>query len=208
MNRWVWRAIVHRIAQSDMTEATEHACMHVYIYSIYIFICYCLVTQSCPTLEDPMDCSPPGSSVHGTSQARILERVAIPFSRGSSWPGDGTRVSCITGGLFTIWAIRPALVTMSRLPQISVPQSRLNRKMKILSEDLGHRAGEMGAQWTWVISSWLCQKSNFWSSTALLLFRFFSFQLIATPVFWFLMSCLTLSLTSDSLHQQILLILL
>ena len=45
------------------------------------------VTQSCLTLCDPMDCSPPGSSVHGISQARILEWVAFPFSRGSSQPG-------------------------------------------------------------------------------------------------------------------------
>ena len=47
-----------------------------------------LVSQSCPTLCDPMDCSPPGSSVHGILQARILEWVAIPFSRGSSQPRD------------------------------------------------------------------------------------------------------------------------
>ena len=58
----------------------------------------CLVAQSCPTLWDPMDCSPPGSSVHGISQARILERVAISFSR------DWTQVSCISGRFFTIWA--------------------------------------------------------------------------------------------------------
>ena len=43
----------------------------------------CAVTQSCPTLCDPLDCSPPGSSVHGILQARILEWAAIPFSRGS-----------------------------------------------------------------------------------------------------------------------------
>ena len=58
--------------------------------------------QSCPTLCDPLDCSPPGSSVHGIFQARILEWVAISYSRGSSWPRDQTRVSCIsclTGGL-------------------------------------------------------------------------------------------------------------
>ena len=41
-----------------------------------------LVAQSCPTLSDPMDCSPPGSFVHGIFQARILEWIAIPFSRG------------------------------------------------------------------------------------------------------------------------------
>ena len=49
-----------------------------------------LVTQSYPTLWDPMDCNPPGSSVHGILQARILEWVAFPFSRGSSQPRDQT----------------------------------------------------------------------------------------------------------------------
>ena len=48
---------------------------------------------------NPMGCSPPGSSVHGISQARILEWVAISFSRGSSWPRDWTQVSCIVGDL-------------------------------------------------------------------------------------------------------------
>ena len=48
---------------------------------------------SCPTLSDPADCSPPGPSVHGILQARILEWVAISFSRGSSCPSDGTCVS-------------------------------------------------------------------------------------------------------------------
>ena len=57
--------------------------------------------QSCPTLRDLVDRSPPGSSVHGSLQARKLEWVAIPFSRGSSWPRDRTRVSCITGRIFT-----------------------------------------------------------------------------------------------------------
>ena len=54
-----------------------------------------LVAQSCLTLCDPMDCSPPGSSVHESSQARILEWVAISFSRGSCQPRDRTRVSYI-----------------------------------------------------------------------------------------------------------------
>ena len=61
-----------------------------------------LVAQSCPILCDPMDCSPPGSSVHGISQARILEWVAIPFSRGSSRPRVWTWVSCIAGRFFTV----------------------------------------------------------------------------------------------------------
>ena len=51
-----------------------------------------------------MDCSPPGSSVRGILQARILEWVAIPFSRVTSWPQDWTQVSCITGRFFTVWA--------------------------------------------------------------------------------------------------------
>ena len=59
-------------------------------------------------LEDPMDCSPPGFSVHGILQARILESVAILFSWGSSWPMDQTQVSRIAGRFFTIWATREA----------------------------------------------------------------------------------------------------
>ena len=63
-----------------------------------------LVAKSCPALCDPMDCSLPGSSVHGISQARILEWVAITYSRRSSWPRDHTCVSCVSciaGGFFT-----------------------------------------------------------------------------------------------------------
>ena len=65
-----------------------------------------LGAQSCPTLCDPMDCSPPGSSLHGILQARTLEWVAIPFSRESSWTRDPTQVSCIAGRFFTIWVTR------------------------------------------------------------------------------------------------------
>ena len=60
------------------------------------------VAQLCPTLCNPMDCSPPGSSVHGILQARILEWVAISFSRGSSQPRDQTWVSCIAGRRFIL----------------------------------------------------------------------------------------------------------
>ena len=55
----------------------------------------CSVAQSCPTLCDPMDCSPPGFPVHGIFQARILEWVAISFSRGSCQPRDRTHVSYV-----------------------------------------------------------------------------------------------------------------
>ena len=117
---------------------------------ISLWPCMCLVAQSCPTLYDPMDCSPPGSSVHGDSPGknsgvgchapllgifptqgsnsgfphcrqilyhlshqgspRILEWVAYPFSRKSSWPRNRTEVSCIAGRFFTSWATREAHV--------------------------------------------------------------------------------------------------
>ena len=68
-------------------------------------VCVCvLVTKLCPTLCDPMNCSPPGSSVHGISQARILDWIAIHFPRRSFWPRDQTQVSCTAGRFFTIWA--------------------------------------------------------------------------------------------------------
>ena len=75
------------------------------------------VTQSCPTLCDPMNCSLPGSSIHGILQARVLEWVAISFSRGSSRPRDRTWVSCIVGRCFTIWATREvsAVATFNQL---------------------------------------------------------------------------------------------
>ena len=64
------------------------------------------VTQSCPNFCDPMDCSLPGSFIHEIFQARVLEWVAISFSRGSSWPRDRTQVSHIAGRCFTFWASR------------------------------------------------------------------------------------------------------
>ena len=64
------------------------------------------VTQSRLTLTDPMDCSLPGSSVHGILWARILEWVAIPFSRGSSWSRDQTRVSCIAAAATAVKSLQ------------------------------------------------------------------------------------------------------
>ena len=66
------------------------------------------VIQSCLTLSYPMDCSLRGSSIHEIFQARVLEWVAISFSRGSSWPRDRTQVSRIAGSRFTVWATREA----------------------------------------------------------------------------------------------------
>ena len=68
------------------------------------------VTQSRPTLCDPMDCSPLGSSIHGILQARILEWVAISFSRGSSRPRDWIQTFHIAGRCFNLWVTREALI--------------------------------------------------------------------------------------------------
>ena len=76
-----------------------------------------LVDQLSPTLCDPLDCSPPGSSVRGIPQARILEWVSMPSSRGSSWPREWKKVSCIIGGFFTVWATREA--PLKELPRDS-----------------------------------------------------------------------------------------
>ena len=74
-----------------------------------------------------MDCSLPGSSVHGIFQARVLEWGAIAFSRGSSWPRDWTQVSRIAGGRFTIWATREVLY----MNYISInPEKQTNKQTK------------------------------------------------------------------------------
>ena len=70
----------------------------------YIYCCYCccsLAAKSCPTVCGPVDCSLPGSSVHGISQARVLEWIAICSSRKSSQVRDQTPVSYLAGGFFT-----------------------------------------------------------------------------------------------------------
>ena len=86
-----WKYIVF-----DMLTAHTHTHTHTHI------------TQSSPTPGDPVDCSPPGSSVHGILQARILKWVTISFSRGSPRPRDRTRVSHIGGRHFNLWATREA----------------------------------------------------------------------------------------------------
>ena len=70
---------------------------HTKIVILLLLTCV-LVAQSCPTLCNPMDCSPPGSSVHAILQVRILNCVAISFSRGFSWPGIKPR--SFSGGVF------------------------------------------------------------------------------------------------------------
>ena len=87
--------------------------------------------QSCPTLCNPVDCSPPGSSLRVILQARVLEWVAISFSRGSSWPRDGTWVSRIAGRFFTVWATREAPRASGFLQKQFLPSGSLPRKGEV-----------------------------------------------------------------------------
>ena len=80
-----------------MASASETSQLHAFRVSLALFH----VCSMCLTLWDPMDCSPPGSSVRGILQARILECVAVCSSRGSSQPRGQTCVSCIAGRFFT-----------------------------------------------------------------------------------------------------------
>ena len=121
MDKEAWRATVHGVVKSwtwlnitHLTTALKWIPAQEVMRGVFGFcfnkrlpansfrgnVYVCSVTQSCLTLCNPMDCSPPGSSVHGILQARILEWVAIPFSRGSSWHRDRICVSCIAGGFF------------------------------------------------------------------------------------------------------------
>ena len=82
--------------------------------------------KSCSTLCDPMDCGLPGTSLRGILQARILEWITIPSSRGSSQPRDPTQVSRIAGRFFTIWATREAKV---------LPKGAINYSVLTLEND-------------------------------------------------------------------------
>ena len=90
---------------------------------MFYFLCDCgghsflhggfLVSRVSEVFCNPMDYSPPGSSVHGILQEKILEWVTIPFSRGSSWPRDRTWVSHIASRFFTVWSTREVSSTLS-----------------------------------------------------------------------------------------------
>ena len=129
-----------------------------------------------------MDRSPPGSSVHGIVQARILEWVAISSSRGSSQPRDQTQVSCIAGRCFTIWVTREA------------PDSRSKGRCKKLPNIFFQRG---------TILYPLHQKPpEFWQLTTLCASELFYFGPASWEMWWFLIVVLShLSLTiSDVEH--------
>ena len=97
-NGWVSWNPIHR----DPTGKLHHH--HILLMPLTCAVCACVLCRFSPTLCDPMDCSPPGFSVHGILQVRMLEWVAISFSRGSSPPRDqtsGSCGSCIAGRFFT-----------------------------------------------------------------------------------------------------------
>ena len=100
------------------------------------------VTQSCPTLCDPMDYSLPGFSIHGIFQARVPQWVAISFSRGSSQPRDRIQVSCIVGRRFTLWATREAQAT-----QVQFLGKELRSHFKLLLAGVSSRPSPQ-PRWT------------------------------------------------------------
>ena len=130
-SRWVitpsW---LYGSGRSFLYSSSVYFC-HLFLYLLLLLGPYCFcpllcpslleseseVIQLCPTLCDPMDCRLPGSSVHGIFQARVLEWVAISFSRGSSQPRDRTQV-CTAGRHFTVWATS-ALGISNLLEEIS-----------------------------------------------------------------------------------------
>ena len=87
---------------SELSGMGKSPCMCVHAKSLQLRLILC----------SPMDCSTPGSPAHGVFQARILEWVAVPFSRGSSQPRDRIQVSCIAGRRFNLWATREAFEGM------------------------------------------------------------------------------------------------
>ena len=97
----LYKSLLVRLLQSRNSPTTSEGSLparyslHLQVHRSSPHCCCCLVAKSCLTLCDPMDRSPSYSSVHGVSQARILEWVAISFSRGSCQPRDQTLVSCI-----------------------------------------------------------------------------------------------------------------
>ena len=86
-----------------------------------------------PKLSNPMDGNPPGSSVHGILQARILDWVAIPFYSRSSLPRDQTQVSSTAGGFFTIWVTSKAPLPPQRLLYPTVQHYALIGNMDVKS---------------------------------------------------------------------------
>ena len=113
-----YRAVISLSYCNNFTWCWEDRVLSKSTQLLQIWCAVCLVAQLCLTLCDPMDYSPPGSSVHEILQTRILEWVAMVFSRGSSQPRDRTWVSCIAGRRFILWATREAPLSSKGLWEI------------------------------------------------------------------------------------------
>ena len=146
-------------------------CLHEMLKMLKVIIdecvCVCvLVAQLCLTLCDPMDYNSPGSSVHGILQARILEWVAILFSRGSFWLRDQTWVSSIVGRFLAIWSttewiwmMNPPqmnMVTLKYSPTENRKQTGLWYKQHwvLRPTDLGSRSGSTVFQLCHFLAMW------------------------------------------------------
>ena len=107
-----WRGLFHCLFLQQNSLCLNWECP-LCCFILFLFLLLCKVrwshsvvsAQSCPTLCNPVDCKLLGFSVHGILQARILEWIAVFFSRGSSRPRDWTRVSLIVDRRLTVWAI-------------------------------------------------------------------------------------------------------
>ena len=112
-------------------------------FGIMCFCCCCLVPKLCPALRYPMDCSPPGSTVHGIPQAKILGSVAISFFRGSSWLRDWTHVSCIGRQILYHWATSKTQHYMNTI-----------KSMVWKKEEIKHQLFESPMCWAWCRVLW------------------------------------------------------
>ena len=135
--------------------------MHILFKHENYFICCLWLSakwsraQSCLTLCDPMDCSPPGSSVHGILQARVPEWGTIAFSRRSSRPRDGTWVSRIVGRCFTVWVTREVCLWLTHSKII---------KWKYHNNKLMLEKGENKKKWsTYIYSCMYLSTRQIWS---------------------------------------------
>ena len=139
----------------------------------------CLVAQSCLALWDVMDCSPPGSSVHRIFQARILEWVAMPSSRGSSSPRDRTQLSSISGRVFkafffyTQWLI--PLNPLVRLSFFGWPGSPREFEPHVSLQFLGNK------RWP-IFISWFLKLSDAISCSPACMIRHLDLQVFAEPL--------------------------
>ena len=162
MDRGAWQATVHRAAKS--WAQLKRLSVHVHTRTPHTrtrteghgtlslaIPCYGLMpwseVKSCPTLCDPIDCSLSGSSVHEIFQARVLESIAISFSRGSSRPRNRTRVSHITGRRFTVWVYRVLILKRGFKGSIWILTGDALWILQISLEDFSHKEGGSWSSW-------------------------------------------------------------